>query len=222
MLLSLLATTPAAFGQAPTDPRATDPVKLGWMMGSPPPADKIIRSADGSSYRFPQWRWSFSHWREFVPTVEVSRGTAAVYELPRAERADLDSVTFVPIGGGAPVSWADSLAANYTDGIVVLHRGRIVYERYFGALGSDGHHIAFSVTKSFIGTIAAMLIAEGKLDPKARVGRYIPELADSGFGDATVAQVLDMTTALDFVENYVGDSPSMNALPQRDRFRCSG
>ena len=30
-------------------------------------------------------------------------------------------------------------------------------------------------------------------------------------GDATVAQVLDMTTALDFVESYTGDSPSMNA-----------
>jgi CubicO group peptidase (beta-lactamase class C family) len=211
MLLSLLATTPAAFGQAPTDPRATDPVKLGWMMGSPPPADKIIRSADGSSYRFPQWRWSFSHWRELVPTVEVSRGPTPVHELPRAERADLDAVTFVPLGGGAPMTWADSLVANYTDGIVVLHRGRIVYERYFGALDSDGQHIAFSVTKSFFGTIAAMLIAEGKLDPNARVDHYVRELAGSGFGDATVAQVLDMTTALDFVENYLGESASMNA-----------
>jgi len=26
----------------------TDPVKLGWMMGSPPPPDKVIRWADGS------------------------------------------------------------------------------------------------------------------------------------------------------------------------------
>ena len=204
----------SAFADTPPaqlDARTSDPIVLGWMVGSPPPAEKIIRSRDGSSYRFPQWRWSFSHWRELVPTIEVSRGSAAAYELPRAERTDLDSVTFVPMGGGAPVSWADSLAANYTDGIVVLHRGRLVYERYFGALESDGPHIAFSVTKSFIGTLAATLIAEGKLDPKARVDRYIPELAGSGFGDATVAQILDMTTALDFVENYVGESPSMNA-----------
>ena len=73
-------------------------------------------------------------------------------QLPRAERADLDAVEFVPLGGGAPMTWADSLVANYTDGIVVLHRGRIVYERYFGALTSDRPHIAFSVTKSFTGT----------------------------------------------------------------------
>ena len=30
--------------------------------------------------------------------------------------------TFVPIGGSAD-EWTESLTANYTDGIVVLHRG---------------------------------------------------------------------------------------------------
>jgi CubicO group peptidase (beta-lactamase class C family) len=222
MLACSLASAAPALAQTPSgpapDPRATDPIKLGWMIGSPPPADKLIGIRDGSSYRFPQWRWSFSHWRELVPTVEVARGSGPVSELPRAERADLDAVTFVPLGGGSPMTWAESLVQNYTDGIVVLHRGRIVYERYFGALRSDGHHIAFSVTKSFFGTIASALIAEGKLDPNARVDRYVPELASSGFGDATVAQVLDMTTALDFVENYVGDSQSMEAYRAATRW----
>ena len=58
------------------DANATDPVKLGWMVGSPPPPDKSIRYDDGSSYRFPQWRWSFSHWRELMPSVEIARGKA--------------------------------------------------------------------------------------------------------------------------------------------------
>jgi CubicO group peptidase (beta-lactamase class C family) len=107
------------------------------------------------------------------------------------------------------MTWADSLVANYTDGIIVLHRGRIVYERYFGALTAERPHIAFSVTKSFFGTLASMLIAEGALDRSAKVSRYIPELAQSGFGDATVGQVLDMTTALDFEENYTGESRTM-------------
>jgi CubicO group peptidase (beta-lactamase class C family) len=198
--------------------RATDPVALGWMVGSPPPPDKLIRFEDGSFYRFPQWRWTFSHWREIRPTVAVSRGSGLLLQLPRAERADLDAVEFVPIGGGPPMTWGDSLVANYTDGIVVLHRGRIVYERYFGALTSDRPHIAFSVTKSFTGTIAAMMIAEGTLDPNAKVARYLPELASSGFGDATVAQVLDMTTALDFVENYEGESPAYEAYRRATGF----
>jgi hypothetical protein len=211
LLASAVANASDGAPTAPADARATDPVALGWMVGSPPPADKLIRFEDGSFYRFPQWRWSFSNWRQLRPTVAVPRGAGPVSPLPRAERTDLDSVSFVPLGGTAPITWQDSLAVNYTDGIVVLHRGRIVYERYFGALSAERPHIAFSVTKSFFGTLAGMLIAEGRLDPAAPVSRYIPELADSGFGDASVAQVLDMTTALDHDENYVEPVPSMLA-----------
>lgn len=40
----------------------------------------------------------------------------------------------------------ESLALTYTDGIVILHRGRIVYERYFGALDEETLHLAMSVT----------------------------------------------------------------------------
>ena len=149
------------------DARASDPSTLQWMVGFPPPPDKQIRFDDGSFYRFPQWRWSFSHWRELMPTTAVSRGSTPAQALPQKLRSDLDAVTFTPIGGTAPMTWAQSLDANYTDGIVVLHRGRIVYERYFGALTPERPHIAFSVTKSFFGTIAATLIAEGSLDPQA-------------------------------------------------------
>ncbi len=184
------------------DAFASDPIALGWMRGSPPPADKLVRFEDGSFFRFPQWRWSFSHWRELVPTVNVAHGSGPMSPLPAMERPELDAVTFVPLGGTRPMSWAASLAANYTDGIVVLHKGRIVYQRYFGALTPERPHIAFSVTKSFFGTIAATLIAEHTLDPRATVARYIPELRAGGFADATVQEVLDMTTALRFSEHY--------------------
>ncbi|GAB1382701.1 hypothetical protein MASR1M50_10210 [Burkholderiales bacterium] len=47
-----------------------------------------------------------------------------------------------------------------------------------------------------------MLVAEGALDEHALVGALIPELKSSAFGDATVRQVLDMSTALAFSEDY--------------------
>lgn len=74
------------------------------------------------------------------------------------------------------MTWEQSLKANYTDGILVLHRGQVVYERYFGALTDQGQHIAMSVTKSFIGTLAAMLVEEGSIDPQAKVSHYVLEL----------------------------------------------
>jgi CubicO group peptidase (beta-lactamase class C family) len=122
--------------------------------------------------------------------------------LARAIDAGIDDVTFKPIGLDTKMTWKESLAANYTDGVVILHRGRIVYERYFECLDEAGKHAAMSMTKSMTGLLAEILVAEGKLNEKVLVATIIPELKDSAFGGATVRQVMDMTTALDFSEDY--------------------
>ena len=184
------------------DAAASDPNVMGWMQGAPPPPDKQVRFDDGGMYTFPKLRWAYSNIRRLVPTTNVARGTGPVTVLPRADRDDIDGVRFTPLGGSDTMSWAESLGANYTDGIVVLYRGRIVHERYFGALDAQRAHIAWSVTKSFFGLIAATLIVEGRLDPQALVSAYVPELNGSGLGSATLRQVLDMTTSIHYSEDY--------------------
>ena len=186
----------------PLTAAASDPNLLGWMQGAPTPPERQVRFDDGGMYTFPKLRWAYSNIRRLMPTTSVSRGDGPVSMLPRADRDDIDAVVFNPMGRGETMTWAQSLDANYTDGIVVLHRGRIVHERYFGALASHRQHIAWSVTKSFFGTIAAMLVVEGRLDPRAPVSDYLPELASSGLGNALVRQVLDMTTAIHYSEDY--------------------
>ena len=54
------------------DARASDPVAMGWMVGAPPPAEQLVRFADGSGFRFPQTRWSFSNLRQLIPTVAAT------------------------------------------------------------------------------------------------------------------------------------------------------
>jgi len=182
------------------DAAASDPRALGYMQGFPPPPDKVIRF-DAASRAFPKTRWSFSHYRELMPTRNVWRGAGAASELPRAEQ-DLDRLTFT-LADGSRMSWPEMLAGTYTDGIVVLHRGRVIYERYFGALQPELPHIGMSVTKSFVGTLAAMLADEGRLDPGAPVVQYLPELSGSAYGDARVRHLMDMTVGLRFSEDYV-------------------
>ncbi|WP_350649285.1 serine hydrolase [Pseudomonas sp. HY13-MNA-CIBAN-0226] len=194
-----------AFAVTPTtfpDAAASDPAKLGWMVGSPPPPERTVRFADGSYFQFPAMRWSVSNFRQLMPTVNVSRGLGAPVALESALRQDIDALSFTPLGAQQSMTWEQSLAATYTDGIVVLHRGKLVYERYFGVLGPQGQHAAMSVTKSVVGTLAATLVAEGQIDDNKRVVEYVPELAGSAFGNATVRQVLDMTTGLKFSEDY--------------------
>src|SRR6266567_4615070 len=66
--ISLQAQQPAP--QLP-EPSKTDPNALGLMQGFPPPAEKTVRFADGSAWKFPMTRWSFSHMRELLPTAAV-------------------------------------------------------------------------------------------------------------------------------------------------------
>jgi hypothetical protein len=148
-VVAAVATVAATGALAATPPpvldaRASDPLVMGWMQGDPPPPERQIAFHDRSYMQFPQLRWSFSHWRELIPTVSVSRGPGPVSALPRALRDDLDAVSFMPMATAAGerprMTWAESLLANYTDGIVVLHRGTIVYERYAGAHGDRAAH----------------------------------------------------------------------------------
>jgi hypothetical protein len=185
---------------------------MGWMQGFPPPDAKRLAWERADHMRFPTHRYAFSHMREFLPTVRVSRGSGPVWELPVALRDDIDSVRFNALDDGRELSWEDALAVNFTDAVLVLHKGTIVYERYLGVTCHDTPHIAFSVTKSFVGTLAEMLIAEGRLDPAAPMGELIPELARSGFADATLRQVMDMTTALDFSEEYTDPNSGIGAM----------
>lgn len=175
---------------------------MGWMVGSPPPADRILRFEDGSYFRFPQMRWSVVNFRQLMPTVNVSRGLGESSLLEHQPSNEIDALTFVPLGGGEPMTWQQSLQANYTDGIIILHRGKLVYERYFGVLKPEGQHAAMSITKTFTGTLAALLVSEGKLDAERMVADYVPELAVSAFGNASVRQLMDMTTGIHFSEDY--------------------
>jgi hypothetical protein len=209
VILALAVGVAAPAPAQPLSARESDPRTMGWMQGFPPPADRIITQPDSVYFSFPRLRWSVCHLREFLPTERISRGLGApkplAYPPPHAfadMRAAIDALTFTPIGGSGEMTWEESLFANYTDGILVIHAGRVVYERYFGCLEADGQHAAMSMTKSVTGLLAEILVVEGELDDSARVVDVVPEIAGSAFATATVRQVMDMTTGVKYSEDY--------------------
>lgn len=180
----------------------SDPRVLGWMKRFPPPDDKLIMQPQSDYFSFPKLRWTVCHIRELMPTELVSRGIGAPSPLEYSHDNGIDSVVFTPVGSQKNMTWKESLSAHYTDGILVLHKDKIVYEKYSGCLSRKGKHAAMSMTKSLTGLLAEILVVEGKLDESARVSSIVPELTASAFGSATVRQVMDMTTALDYSEDY--------------------
>ena len=204
---SLLGST--AHAQAPQlpppDTVALD--KLGYMKRFPPTGDELIDNANRGTY--PRARWTQQHVRELVPTRNVRRGALPASALPAAPR-NLDEVAFQD-GAGQQTTIAKWQQDNYTDALVVLHKGRVVYERYYNQMRPQTPHLLFSVTKSFTGLIAAQLAREGKIDLDALVTKYVPELVDSAWGDMQVREVMDMTGAVRFREVYT--DPTTEIFP---------
>jgi hypothetical protein len=196
------ANTRTFDGATYPDAASSDPVALGVMQGSPPPDDRCVRFADDRFLSFPDIRWTLSHMRELVPTTCVARIGGAVSDLGApAANAALDGLRFTDLNG-VPRSWAESLPETYTDGILVLHRGQRIYERYFGALDAHRPHACFSITKSYAATLAAALVREGVLDAARTVPHFLPEMAGTAYADATLRDVLDMQVGVAYSELY--------------------
>jgi CubicO group peptidase (beta-lactamase class C family) len=168
------------------------------MAGAPPfPSDALVTLANWQDPPFN--RWAFQHLRELIPTARISRGDGQVRPLPRAER-DLSGLRYR--SGERDLTVGDMLAETYTDGFLVLHRGRIVAESYCNGMRPDTPHLVMSVSKSVVSTVAGILVSQGLLHTSAPVERVVPELAGTSFAGATVQDLLDMRAGTHFDENY--------------------
>ena len=171
------------------------------MHGFPPPTERRIKFADGSYFRYPQMRWSYSNMQELVPTKAAWRGPDAASGLPTGDALDLAAP--VETVDGRSLTLGDAFREQDTDAIAVVHRGQVVHEQYFDHCGPHSQHTIMSCNKSMVGTLAECLIDEGTLDDQALVPTVLPELAGTAWDQATVRHVLDMVVDMDFHEDYM-------------------
>jgi CubicO group peptidase (beta-lactamase class C family) len=136
-------------------------------------------------------RWAFHHVREIVPSADIPNDPADVMPLPEAPRK---------------LALDEFLEATDTDAFVVLHRGRLAFERYANGMSAETPHILMSVTKSMLGLLAGVLAARGLLDPERPVTEILPELAGTGYKGASIRHLLDMRTGIAFDEDYLATS----------------
>ncbi|BBK29521.1 hypothetical protein EDC65_2435 [Stella humosa] len=171
------------------------------MQGFPPPPAGQVTLAN---WRTPPFnRWAFQHVREIVPTADIANDPDRVWRLPSAP-ADLSDVTVA--GEGGAIDFPQFLAATDTDALVILHRGRVVWESYANGMTATTPHILMSVSKSVLAVLAGILAARGQLDPATPVTRYVPELAGGAYDGASIQHLLDMRAGIGFDEDYLATS----------------
>ncbi len=179
-------------------PRPRTAAELGLMTGAPPFAAEGLVTLE--NWEDPPFnRWGFQHVRDLVPTAKISRGLGRPWALPRAER-DLDRMK-VRLGRRS-VGLSRFLEETYTDGLLVLHRGRVVTERYFNGMTPDTTHLLMSVSKSVTSAVCGALVEQGLLAPDDLVTTHVPELEGTSWEGCTVRHLLDMRAGTRFNEDY--------------------
>ena len=149
----------------------------------------------------PPWnRWSFQHIRNFMPTAQVWRGNDRAKPLPRREK-DLLQIKFTRAHQVSQTIDA-FLNDSYTDAFLVMADGYIIHESYHNGMRAETPHLMQSVSKSITATVTGIMISRGELDSSALVKSYMPELAETAWAGATLQHVLDMTTGVQYSEEY--------------------
>jgi CubicO group peptidase (beta-lactamase class C family) len=171
--------------------------QLGLMEGTPPRSGALVTLANWQDPPFN--RWGFQHVRDLIPTARIGRGSGPIWRLPRAER-DLGGLRYR--SGRRTLTVDGMLEETATDGFMVLHRGRVVMERYFNGMGPDSRHLLMSVSKSITSTVAGILVGRGVLDAGDLVTQHLPELTGTSFDGCTVQDLLDMRAGTRFNEDY--------------------
>lgn len=143
-------------------------------------------------------RYVYLNTTEFWVHTALMRNEPTL-RLPSAERQEVANFK-VTVGG---TLWAlqDYVRSSPTDGVIIVHKGRIVFEDY-PRMQPQQRHIWYSVSKTFVATAVAILEDRGKVDVNKSLDTYLPDLKGSAWGGIRVLDLLDMASGMDCVEEY--------------------
>ena len=179
---------PLAFGVSPNAPKDSIGVLLGWT-----PAETIE---------------NFKHFDRIFTVRTVAHGPR-VQDLPAGDPIN-PMVTVQVIAGGAmkdtdrKITIEKLMQESRITGLLVLHHGRVVLERYAYNRTAEDRWTSNSMAKSVTSTLVGAAIRDGLIgsldDP---IIRYIPELRPiAAFDGVTLRHMLTMSSGLKFNEDY--------------------
>jgi CubicO group peptidase (beta-lactamase class C family) len=150
--------------------------------------------------RGPEQGWLHRHVDQMFPSTTVYRN-GPVSELEYSLMDEIGDVMINTPDGPMPFTWFIHSDHSTTMGVVILHKGKIVFESY-PRMQEYEKPTYWSTTKVFAGAVIRLLEERGLIDVSKPIDFYIPALVDSVHAGTTVRNVLDMATGVDCTENY--------------------
>ena len=159
------------------------------------PADDIWWTVSGSDMA-----WNFKNLHQLFPTVNVYRN-GPVAELDSAPMAEIADYPIDTPQGTLPFAEFIASDQSTTLGLVILHRGKIVFERY-PRMQPYEMPVVWSVAKVLPATVIRIMEERGEVDVSLPIEAYLPEVENSSLAGASVRDILDMATGLDCADEY--------------------
>jgi CubicO group peptidase (beta-lactamase class C family) len=182
------ADEPSSADAAP--PQGWETAEHAMAMDPPPPVDPDACRAEA---RYPGQAWE-------------DRSAQWAAEQPEAIAA-LEAYLF-PQG----LDWDDPERLGVrTDGVVIIHDGAIIYERYAHGYGPDTPHMSWSAAKSFTNAMVGVASREGLLDVTDSICDHIQGLPEASCA-VTVQHAMEFATGFSWRETYEGQPPTRSSV----------
>ena len=196
----LEADTPSAPGSAP-EGHATAVFRPATSLSdSLEHHGKLIRDDMWWTVTGHEMAWTHKNAHQLFPTVNVYRN-GPVRELSSAPVVAIAEFTVTTPSGAMPFDEFLVSDESTAMGVVILHEGKIVFERY-PRMEDYEKPVYWSVAKVMPATLIGILEDRGEIDVSRPVEHYLPELAASDFAGITVRNILDMASGLDCEDDY--------------------
>jgi CubicO group peptidase (beta-lactamase class C family) len=146
---------------------------------------------------------------ERIMPYRVVRAAALPFEFREAPRPLPAHYGFQ----GERRSLDEFLARVNATGLLVIQDDAVVHERYLLGATRDTRHTSWSVAKSFVATLVAVALQEGRIRSLDEpITDYAPSLRGSAYDGVPIRHVLQMSSGVAFDETYGDRRSDINRL----------
>jgi CubicO group peptidase (beta-lactamase class C family) len=163
-----------------------------------------------------RWQWlnpeinsfTFRDTDKVFESRPVTR-SGPVWDLPRGVPMAMPSISF----GGETRGYDRFAEDTFTNALLVIRDGKIVFEDYRNRSDVSTHFISFSMAKTITAMLVGIALEQGKIASlDDRADKYVPELKGTGYDGVTIRQIMQMRSGVDYQERYdFGEHPSFAA-----------
>ena len=142
----------------------------------------------------PHSKWAFHHVREIIPSADIQNSCKNIAHLSDNTKSF------------EHINLSQVMDETETDAVVITQNDTILFEKYNNGMNKGSPHILFSVSKSILGLLVGTLVDSNELKEDDLVVKFIPELDNTAYSDATIRDLLDMRVGVEFDEDYTAIS----------------